>query len=295
MIKILVFDLDDKLFPEHKFVRSGFKAVGAWMLNEYSVADFFEVAWQFFEQGKRGKIFNLTLKQLGMADEPLIIEKMLQNILENCFESQKSKVCFSSLVVSVTLIVVSPSAIHLYHDRLVGFIGNQEVVQLPRVYAKTNTSKRRARSVNYRHVIHSLGRKPRAFLGYRWREELLPNESDRRLWRNLQEQFSPDQACRLMVECLYIAAVQDKEYLVSLWVERQLREQTLTLIRLQQNCCCVPTQTCFDTFTVQQHSLAHYDQLLHHDFSRHDRSDFTDAAQSPPTAPHAAAMAVPRS
>lgn len=37
--------------------------------------------------------------------------------------------------------------IHLYHDCLVGFIGNQEVVQLPRVYAPTNSSKRRARSV----------------------------------------------------------------------------------------------------------------------------------------------------
>jgi putative hydrolase of the HAD superfamily len=78
MIKILVFDLDDTLFPEHEFVRSGFKAVGAWMLNEYSVANFFEVAWQFFEEGKRGKIFNLTLKQLGVEDESLIIEKMLQ-------------------------------------------------------------------------------------------------------------------------------------------------------------------------------------------------------------------------
>ena len=209
--------------------------------------------------------------------------------------------CHSTITVRCVLYTVPSQligqrlTIHLYHDCLVGFVGHQEVVQLPRVYAQTNTSKRRARSVNYRHVIHSLRRKPRAFLGYRWREELLPNESYCRLWRNLQEQFAPEQACRLMVECLYIAAVQDKEYLVALWVEGQLRSQTLTLMRLQQQFCCVPTKTCLDTSTVQQHSLAHYDQLLHYDPNRHDCSDLTHTAQSPPAAPHTAAMAGPGS
>lgn len=94
-----------------------------------------------------------------------------------------------------------------------------------------------------------------------------------------------------MVECLYIAAVQDKEYLVALWVEGQLRSQTLTLMRLQQQFCCVPTPTRLDASTVQQHSLAHYDQLLHYDPNRHNRSDFTHTAQSPPTASYAAAVA----
>ncbi len=78
MIKLLVFDLDDTLFPEREFVRSGFQAVGVWMLNKYSVAGFFEVAWKFFEEGKRGKIFNLTLEQLGVEYGPLMIQELLQ-------------------------------------------------------------------------------------------------------------------------------------------------------------------------------------------------------------------------
>lgn len=78
-------------------------------------------------------------------------------------------------------------------------------------------------------MIHSLRRKPRAFLQYRWREDLLPNEYYRRIWQQMGEQFTPYEAYRLMVESLYIAAVQDKEYLISLWLEGQLRSQTLTL------------------------------------------------------------------
>ena len=78
MIKVLVFDLDDTLFPEGEFVRSGFQTVGAWMLNKYSVAGFFEVAWKFFKDGKRGKIFNLTLEQLGVEYGPLMIQELLQ-------------------------------------------------------------------------------------------------------------------------------------------------------------------------------------------------------------------------
>jgi hypothetical protein len=67
----------------------------------------------------------------------------------------------------------------LYHYRLVGFLGRERVLSLERVFPKPVGGKRRARSVDYRHVIDSLRRKPRAFLGYKWREDLLPSESYR--------------------------------------------------------------------------------------------------------------------
>jgi putative hydrolase of the HAD superfamily len=77
-IEFLVFDLDDTLFPEREFVQSGFQAVGNWMSHKYSVVDFFEVAWQLFIEGKRGKIFNLTLEKLGVKYESSIIHELLQ-------------------------------------------------------------------------------------------------------------------------------------------------------------------------------------------------------------------------
>jgi putative hydrolase of the HAD superfamily len=54
MIKIIVFDVDDTLFPEREFVRSGFQAVGEWILNKYAVRGFFEIAWKFFVPGNTG-------------------------------------------------------------------------------------------------------------------------------------------------------------------------------------------------------------------------------------------------
>ncbi|PSB48395.1 IS21 family transposase [Cyanosarcina cf. burmensis CCALA 770] len=178
--------------------------------------------------------------------------------------------CHSTITVRCVLYTVPSQlighrlTIHLYHDCLIGFLVNQKVVELARVYPAHNSDKRRARSVNYRHVIHSLRRKPRAFLQYRWREDLLPNESYRRIWQQISEQFTPVEACRLIVESLYIAAVQDKEYLVALWLLGQLRSHTLTLSRLQQQFHCPPTKKSFDTSSVEQHSLSGYDQLLHH-------------------------------
>lgn len=77
-IEVLVFDLDDTLFPEREFVRSGFQAVGNWISDKYSVVDFFEVAWQLFIAGKRGKIFNLTLEKLGVKYETSMIQDLLQ-------------------------------------------------------------------------------------------------------------------------------------------------------------------------------------------------------------------------
>jgi hypothetical protein len=52
--------------------------------------------------------------------------------------------------------------LHLYHDRILGYLGNHQVLDLPRVRV-TDPDKRRGRCINYRHVIEGLRRKPRAF------------------------------------------------------------------------------------------------------------------------------------
>lgn len=63
--------------------------------------------------------------------------------------------------------------VHLYHDRLLGFVGTVQVVELPRIHVPSSSQLRRARCVNYRHVIDSLRLKPRAFLHCSWQQELL--------------------------------------------------------------------------------------------------------------------------
>ncbi|KAI9129404.1 Mu transposase domain-containing protein [Acaryochloris sp. CCMEE 5410] len=51
--------------------------------------------------------------------------------------------------------------LHLYHDRIVGYLERHPVVELPRKRV-SGKGKRRDRCINYRHVIGSMRLKPRA-------------------------------------------------------------------------------------------------------------------------------------
>lgn len=77
MIKAVVFDLDDTLFPEYDFVLSGFAAVNDWIERHYYIKGFFEIARQLFETGLRGKIFDNTLERLGVRPNAYFIQALL--------------------------------------------------------------------------------------------------------------------------------------------------------------------------------------------------------------------------
>jgi hypothetical protein len=100
--------------------------------------------------------------------------------------------------------------LHLYHDRIVGYLGNHQVVELPRIRV-TDSDKRRGRCINYKHVIEGLRRKPRAFIYCTWQQDLLPTVQFRELWAVLTVQFDLDTAAVLIVEALYLDATQDQE------------------------------------------------------------------------------------
>jgi hypothetical protein len=108
--------------------------------------------------------------------------------------------------------------LHLHHDRIIGYLGNQMVVELPRIRV-SDKAKRRTRCINYRHVIEGLRRKPRAFLYCTWQQELLPDDHYRDLWGQLKAHFELDSAALLMVEALYIAATQDKQTAVAAYLQ----------------------------------------------------------------------------
>lgn len=57
----VVLDLDDTLYLERDFVRSGFLAVAAAVRVHDGRPDFFERAWALFRQGCRGNVFNRVL------------------------------------------------------------------------------------------------------------------------------------------------------------------------------------------------------------------------------------------
>ncbi len=91
----------------------------------------------------------------------------------------------------------------LFDDRLDVFIGGTQLMSLPR--GRASPSGKHDQVVNYRHVIHSLRRKPMALLNLVYRDQLFPREAYRRTFHMLLEQLPERQACRTMVDLLAMA------------------------------------------------------------------------------------------
>lgn len=78
MAKVVIFDMDDTLFSEREFVRSGFYAVDRFLLEEFGFSDFFPKAWALFDSGERGRIFNQALIDIAEIESTeVLIRKML--------------------------------------------------------------------------------------------------------------------------------------------------------------------------------------------------------------------------
>lgn len=76
-VTTIVLDLDDTLYLEHHYVRSGIVAVGDWMRKRHGVDDFASTAQALWNDGQRGRLFDATLRQLGLAPERTLVEAMI--------------------------------------------------------------------------------------------------------------------------------------------------------------------------------------------------------------------------
>lgn len=73
----LVFDLDDTLYPEREFVRSGFAAVDSCCRRESICSTFFATACRIFDQGERLRVFDEALHCQGVTDTAAIVPRLV--------------------------------------------------------------------------------------------------------------------------------------------------------------------------------------------------------------------------
>src|SRR6266545_2289820 len=76
-VEAIVLDIDDTLYLERDYVRSGFEAVGRWAQRELGVDDFAERAWTAFENGSRNTIFDEVLTACGAPTGDAVITEMV--------------------------------------------------------------------------------------------------------------------------------------------------------------------------------------------------------------------------
>lgn len=80
MITTVVFDLDDTLYDEIEYCKTGFMAVAEFIakLSQTSTArNIFDVLWSQFTAGNRKNTFNAVLDELGISYDDKLIEELV--------------------------------------------------------------------------------------------------------------------------------------------------------------------------------------------------------------------------
>lgn len=175
------------------------------------------------------------------------------------------KVTSSSTITVKRVVYTVPSRligtrllVHIYYDHLRLFYGHESTLELARVYAP---SKSRARSVDYRHVIHSLAKKPNAFKHSQLRDDLIPQGDLRILWVRMTLSGVTDQDCHYMVGLLLLAHNYNCEKALGRYV---LSADELGK-RVSINHCRKrfgPDRIEIPVVVSQQHVISSYDSLL---------------------------------
>ena len=140
------------------------------------------------------------------------------------------------------------------------YLGSKFIIRLERVFGEGK--KRRAKCIDYTHVIDSLIKKPGAFYNYQHRDALFPNDIYRAIWSSLDELLESIEASKLMIGILYLAAKQDcKQSLGELVLSMLNNLEIPSLINLNKHFGLEINVTC-PVIELKQHELIHYDQLI---------------------------------
>jgi hypothetical protein len=150
--------------------------------------------------------------------------------------------------------------VHLYHDRLECYLSGTKVAELTRVYGEGQL--RRARNIDYRHMIESLIKKPMAFYHSQLRDAMLPNEDYRQIWLYLSQEFASREASKIMVGLLGIAAKYACELSLGQMVLTSIHQgEGVDLEKIRSVFCPEPKRD-IPELNTEQHHLSAYNQLL---------------------------------
>ena len=150
--------------------------------------------------------------------------------------------------------------VHLYDDRIEAFLGGTLVVT--HVRARGRGDGHRVHVINYHHVIHALRRKPQALWSSIYRDSLFPRTEYAEAWKVLQRDLPRRDACRRMVDLLFIAHEQacetDLAHLLSADLNAgRVPDPEALALRLAPRATALPTDV-----AVTYPSLDSFDALL---------------------------------
>jgi len=203
----------------------------------------------------------LEIEQLHL--QPLPIERFADYDPLVARVRSTSTIEVRSVTYSVpSRLIAQQLTVHLRHDRLDLFLRSHYIETLSRLHAQKG--QKALRRIDFRHVIESLRRKPRALLRAQLQDDLIPGESWRQLWRQLLAALQPDEAAKVMVDALHVAARTDDLSGVERYLRRALRSGELTLTVLREHYGLRPPRglAALPQLQIPEHQLSSYDELL---------------------------------
>lgn len=147
---------------------------------------------------------------------------------------------------------------HIYDDRIRLHLGTTLVATLPR--GEPASATKGGHCVDYRHVIHSLRRKPMALLNLVYRDQLFPRPAYARAFELCREKEGDRPACKLAVELLALAHERSCEAELAQIIDAELdagRLPDLAALRAQ----FAPATTAHPAVAVELAPLCSYDEL----------------------------------
>lgn len=147
--------------------------------------------------------------------------------------------------------------VRLYAERLDCYLSGALVHSTARASRAANNR----RALDYRHFIEGLKRKPQAFKGLAFRDELFPREAYRRTWDALEARLTQREACKTMVGLLELAARDGVEAVLAARLGALLVDGTVPDLKaLREE--FAPRQIDCPLIRVEIPSASCYDELL---------------------------------
>jgi hypothetical protein len=207
--------------------------------------------------------FNARAAKFMAAERPMLKTLPVRRTAE--FEELPARVSKYAIFTIKGVLYSAPSQlighrlmVRQYAQHIECWLGGQCVLSRPR--ARPTEGQRVGRSIDYRHLVGALKRKPGAFARWVLRDAAFPRAVYRQTWERLAAQKPEREACKTMVGLLVLAADGH---------EAQLAQELEQLIELDQlpdlhalTQLLAPPSNAVPDVVVMLPTLASYDALI---------------------------------
>jgi DNA-binding XRE family transcriptional regulator len=181
------------------------------------------------------------------------------------YEVISAKVSKLSMMVIKNMTYSMPSRLsghvlttHIYQNKIDCYLGSSLVASLVRKYRTEQESRY---VIDYRHIIHALIKKPRAFRFCKYRDEILPNSTYKAIWEYVDSTESRDVASKIMLRILKLASDYDCEHIIGQRICNMIANNKHIDIKLIE-CEFNGSNPHIPMVSCDQHSIDQYDYYI---------------------------------